>query len=137
MEAEERRGDFLARVGNNCRRRGAQYENLAAEYLEREGLKILQRNFYSYFGEVDLVARDGKYLVFVEVKYRQNSSGGHPLEAVGARKRQRICRTADYYCLRNGYDEETPCRFDVVGILGQEIIHIRDAFLYCKGSGTV
>ena len=123
----------MARTGNDCRRRGAQYENLAAEYLKQQGYQILRRNFYSYFGEIDLVARDGKYLVFVEVKYRKNDSGGHPLEAVGVQKQQRICRTADYYCLRCGYGGETHCRFDVVGIMGEEVFHIKDAFPYISG----
>lgn len=120
----------MARSGKESRRTGIEYEKLAAEYLKQKGFEILHRNFYSRFGEIDLVARDGIYLVFVEVKYRENSRGGHPLETVTVRKQQKICRTADYYCLCYGYCEDTPCRFDVVGIAGEEIIHILDAFLY-------
>lgn len=120
----------MAGSGNRSRGKGIEYEKLAAEYLKQKGFEILHRNFYSHFGEIDLVAKDGAYLVFVEVKYRENSRGGHPLEAVTVRKQQKICRTADYYCLRYGYYEDTPCRFDVVGIAGEEIIHILDAFLY-------
>ena len=119
----------MAKTGNQSRRRGMYYENLAAEYLQQKGFQILHRNFCSRVGEIDLVARQEEYLVFVEVKYRRRG-GGHPLEAVGARKQRRICRTADYYCLCYGYQENTPCRFDVVGFVGNEMIHIEDAFFY-------
>lgn len=118
----------MVNVSNNSRKRGAQYEKVAADYLEKQGLQILQRNFSSRFGEIDIVAREGRYLVFVEVKYRATDSGGHPLEAVDIRKQRRIGRTADFYLLRFGYGEATPCRFDVVGIVGDEIIHVRNAF---------
>lgn len=118
----------MANGGNSSRERGAKYEELAAEYLQKQGFQILQRNFSSRFGEIDLIAREGRYLVFVEVKYRAQNNGGHPLEAVDARKQRRIGKTADFYLLRYGYGETTPCRFDVVGILGEEVIHLRNAF---------
>lgn len=121
----------MATTGNQSRSCGMYYENLAAEYLKQKGFQILHRNFCSQVGEIDLVARQNGYLVFVEVKYRRRG-GVHPLEAVDIRKQRRICRTADYYCLRYGYQENTPCRFDVVGISGDEIIHVEDAFLYRK-----
>ncbi len=122
----------MARVNNNNRSNGAAYEKMAAKYLRQKEFQILNQNFCSRYGEIDLVARDGKYLVFVEVKYRENSKGGHPLEAVDFRKRRRICKTADYYCMCFGYRQDTPCRFDVVGILGDEIIHISNAFEYVR-----
>lgn len=110
------------------RKKGAKYEEMAAEYLEKQGFQMLQQNFNSRFGEIDLIAREGKYLVFIEVKYRATDSGGHPLEAVDRKKQRRIIKTAQFYCLRYGYGENTPCRFDVVGIIGDEIIHVRNAF---------
>lgn len=112
----------------SSRQKGTEYETQAAEYLEAQGFRILHRNFSSRFGEIDLIAQEGRYLVFVEVKYRANARGGHPLEAVDAGKRRRIFKTADFYCLRYGYGEGTPCRFDVVGIMGEEVIHVRNAF---------
>lgn len=118
----------MAVIGNSNRKRGAQYEKMAADYLQGQGFQILDHNFSSRFGEIDIVARDGNYLVFVEVKYRAADSGGHPLEAVDLRKQRRIGKTADFYLLRYGYGENMPCRFDVVGILGDEIIHVRNAF---------
>lgn len=117
-------------AGNHNREKGIRYESLAAEFLEKKGFQILHRNFCSRFGEIDLVARHGTYLVFVEVKYRKDNRGGHPLETVDVRKQRRICKTADYYCLRYGYGEDTPCRFDVVGIAGEEVIHVENAFYY-------
>lgn len=118
----------MANRGNSSRKRGARYEELAADYLQKQGFEIVQRNFCSRFGEIDLIAREGRYLVFVEVKYRARNSGGHPLEAVDVRKQHRIGKTADFYLLRYGYGESMPCRFDVVGILGDEVIHLRNAF---------
>lgn len=118
----------MAYSKNSSRRRGTQYEEVAAEYLKKQGFQILEQNFSSRFGEIDIIAREGRYLVFAEVKYRATDRGGHPLEAVDYYKRRRIGMTADFYLLRYGYGEETPCRFDVVGIAGDEIIHVRDAF---------
>lgn len=118
----------MAKAGNKNRSQGMAWEQQAAEYLEEKGYQILHRNFYSRYGEIDLIVREGKYLVFLEVKYRKDAKGGHPLEAVDIRKQRRICKTAAYYCLRYGYGEHTPCRFDVIGILEKEIIHIENAF---------
>ncbi len=107
---------------------GFAYEKMAAEYLEKKGCRILEQNFYTKVGEIDLIVRDGAYLVFVEVKYRSDQRGGHPLEAVDARKQKRIKRAAYVYLMRHGYPENTPCRFDVVGILRDEIMHVENAF---------
>lgn len=110
------------------REKGFLYEGMAAEYLKKKGYQIVARNFYTRSGELDLIARDGVYLVFVEVKYRANRWGGHPLEAVDRNKKRRIRGAAQFYLLRHGFPETTPCRFDVVGILGDEIVHIENAF---------
>ncbi|MCI8482889.1 MAG: YraN family protein [Lachnospiraceae bacterium] len=119
----------MGKTGNKNRKTGSFWEGQAAEFLQNKGYEILHRNFTSRWGEIDLVARQGDYLVFVEVKYRKDSSGGHPLEAVDGFKQRRIFQTAKYYCLRFGYGENTPCRFDVIGILGTEVIHVENAFL--------
>lgn len=112
------------------RQEGYLWEEKAAEYLKQKGYRILQRNFYSRYGEIDIVAKDREYLVFVEVKYRKNSRAGHPLEAVNDKKQKRICRTADWFCCRYGYKDGYPCRFDVIGITEEEIMHIENAFSY-------
>lgn len=109
---------------------GTAYEKQAGEYLMQQGYEIVAYNFRCRYGEIDIIARDGEYLVFVEVKYRRNTESGSPLEAVNAKKQHIISRVASYYCLTHGYGESTPCRFDVVAILGDEISLIRNAFDY-------
>ena len=109
--------------------KGVFYENMAALYLEREGLRILKRNFRCRAGEIDLIAREGRTLVFAEVKYRKDARTGSPLEAVGFAKQQKIRKTALYYLAVSGLDMSVPCRFDVIGI-GEDshVTHIRNAF---------
>ena len=116
------------RTERNHRRTGAIYEQLAAEYLEQKGYRVLERNYYTRAGEIDLIARDGRYLVFVEVKYRKNDGEGHPLEAVDSRKQGRIRRAAQAYLYVHHLPQDTPCRFDVVGILGETVLHVEDGF---------
>ena len=114
----------------NRRATGAGYELRAASYLEARGFRILERNFRSRTGEIDIIAQDGDTLVFAEVKYRSSGSFGAPEEAVDGRKQERIRRTSDYYILTHGVPEGCPVRFDVIGIMGGEIRHIKDAFPY-------
>ena len=112
----------------NKREVGSSYEEIAAAYLLKEGYEILERNFRDRQGEIDLVARDGEYFVFVEVKYRKNSDRGFPQEAVTPKKQRTIRKTAIYYLFTHGLGQETPCRFDVVAIMGEEIWLIKNAF---------
>lgn len=119
----------------NKRETGQYYENLACEYLSENGAKIVCRNFRSKKGEIDIIARDGKYLTFVEVKYRTSARFGEPEAAVDSRKQKTICRVSDFYKIRFGISEECPVRYDVVAIKVDETsaIHIRwhkNAFSY-------
>ena len=115
----------------NKRKIGADYEKKAVEYLRQQGFSILEQNYYSRCGEIDIIAKDESYLVVVEVKYRSSTSCGNPLEAVNAKKQRHICRTAFYFCVSHGYPDTTPCRFDVIAMLGEdEIVHIKDAFSF-------
>ena len=114
----------------NKRAVGTAYEKLAGEYLTGQGYEILEYNFRCRMGEIDLVAKDGEYLVFVEVKYRSNGRTGSPLEAVDSRKQRVISKVASYYCLTHGHGEGQPCRFDVVAINGEEYTLIKNAFEY-------
>ncbi len=101
-------------------------------YLKQQGYELLEYNFCCRSGEIDLIAKDGAYLVFVEVKYRRTPDGGNPLEAVDIRKQKKISRTAAYYCMTHGYGDDTPCRFDVVAVLGENICVVKNAF-ECMG----
>ncbi len=91
-------------------------ENLAAQYLQKEGYRILVRNYRKKFGEIDIIAKDGSVLVFVEVKTRKTTSMGSPFGAVTFKKQQQISRMAQEYLSSNNlFDYEA--RFDVVSIL--------------------
>jgi len=108
-------------------------EAAAARFLERRGLVILARNLRSRLGEIDLVARDGSTLVFVEVKARRGLPGDPPEAAVDARKRARLSRLALGYLAARRLGERS-CRFDVVGVSLDEaggvtgVRHVRHAF---------
>ncbi len=115
----------------NRRRIGTRYEQIAAEYLRGQGYQIICTNYRCRMGEIDLICRDGRYLVFVEVKYRANDSAGSGFMAVDARKQHRISRVAAFYLLQQHLPEETPCRFDVVSIDAGEISLLKNAFDYC------
>lgn len=111
----------------NRRAIGSKYEHIAGAYLERQGYKILEYNYHCRLGEIDLIARDGEYLVFCEVKYRKGHMTGSPAEAVDVYKQRKLWKTAEYYLLRHGlYD--VPCRFDVIGIEDCRITLIKNAF---------
>ena len=112
----------------NKRKTGSSYEDLAAACLESKGMRILDRNFRSRHGEIDLIARDGEALVFVEVKGRKDDRCGDPAEAVTFSKQRVIRDTARVYLMRKRLPEETPCRFDVVSICGEKVRHLPDAF---------
>jgi putative endonuclease len=97
-------------------RSGASGEDLACQHLRRKGYTILARNFRCRSGEIDVVARDGPTVVFVEVKERKGSSHGAGHEGVTFGKRRRVIRAARLFVASRGYAEAQPCRFDVVSI---------------------
>ena len=111
----------------NRRATGAVYERAAGTYLEQAGLEVMEYNYRCRAGEIDLIARDGEYLVFCEVKYRENDRLGAPLEAVDERKQRTIFRCAMYYLTQRRM-ADVPCRFDVIVIEGSRITHIKNAF---------
>lgn len=114
----------------NTRKKGAQKEEEVCAYLLSAGIRIAARNFRSRQGEIDIVGYDGDYLVFFEVKYRAGAGKGMAAEAVGAQKQEKICQVADYYRLLHGCPEDTPLRFDVVAVDGENLNWIKDAFPY-------
>lgn len=112
----------------NKRELGSEYETRACKYLEDKGYSIIERNFYSKHKEIDIIARDKEYLVFIEVKYRKDNIKGTPLDAVNYLKRKNIIRAARYYIHKNYYGMDVAVRFDVVSIEGDNIVLIKDAF---------
>ncbi len=90
---------------------GSEAEYIAAIYLQQKGLKLLERNYRSRYGEIDLVMLDGKALVFVEVRLRSNAGFGGAAMSITPAKQQKIIRTAEQYLQQHG---SRSCRFDVM-----------------------
>ncbi len=95
--------------------------------MEQQGFEILQLNYRCFLGEIDIIAKDGQYLVFCEVKYRENQTKGGSLAAVNKKKQRKLYQCASHYIMVNSI-KETACRFDVIGIDRNRVMHIKDAF---------
>lgn len=110
---------------------GDKGEMLAKDYLEKNGLKIVERNYYKNKGEIDIIAFDKEVIVFIEVKLRNSLKYGHPLESINKKKIDKLINTASLYLQENKLESRN-IRFDVVSILLNnglyEINHITDAF---------
>lgn len=109
---------------------GKRAEDLALAYLTTQGLSPVARNYRCRWGEIDLVMRDREALVFVEVRYRQSSDHGSPLESVDGGKQARLLHTARHYLQCHPEYATLACRLDVIGIAGERgnIDWVRNAF---------
>jgi putative endonuclease len=107
--------------------KGRSAEERAEAFLLRLGYEIVERNARSALGEIDLVAREGGDLVFVEVRSRGDDSTGGAEETVGAIKQRQLARAASAYLAERSPGFDT-CRFDVVAITGDDIALFQDAF---------
>lgn len=106
---------------------GSVAEAQAVSLLVRKGYRIVERNFRCQSGELDVVARDGEVLVFVEVRSRADGEHGHAAEAIDRRKQRQVARVAMHYIgLRDPQFQSS--RFDVVAITGGEAVLIQDAW---------
>jgi len=105
---------------------GAEAEQVAADYLLCQGLKLVTRNFRCRGGEIDLIMRDGPTLVFVEVRARARSDYGGAAESITRTKQGRIILAARHYLARNKID--APCRFDALLIQAGNLQWLRAAF---------
>lgn len=112
----------------NNRRLGSCFEQKVAAFLENNGFLILEHNYRCRSGEIDLIAKDGNYLVFVEVKYRKTAAAGSALEAVDKRKAAQVRKVAAYYLYQKHLPESTPCRFDAAAVDGERLTYVKDAF---------
>ncbi len=110
---------------------GDRGESQVARYLKRQGFRVLVRGYRTSRGEIDLIARDGEILVFVEVKSRRQ---GEPAEAVTLDEQRRLTLAALQFLAEHGLLDRTPCRFDVIAIVWPDgrrpptLEHIRNAF---------
>lgn len=97
------------------RSKGLHYEKLALAYLQKAGLKLIQKNFSSRAGEIDLIMVEKGTIVFVEVRYRQRCQYGSALESVDQRKQKKIILCAKQFLSQHQHWDK-PCRFDIVAI---------------------
>jgi putative endonuclease len=113
----------------NRKHTGDDAETQACDFLIRQGLRLLERNFHCRGGEIDLIMQHGDSLVFIEVRYRKHSRYGTPLESITTHKQARVIHSARVY-LQAKRAWNGPLRFDVVGIDGDtdRVEWITDAF---------
>ncbi len=107
---------------------GKAAERLAATWLQQQGLKLLESNYRSRFGEIDLIMQDGREIVFVEVRLRSSNTFGDAGASITPAKQQKLARTAEDYLMRHGM---APCRFDAVlleSLDARQLQWIRNAF---------
>jgi len=107
---------------------GTKYEGIAMDYLKEKGYEELGRNYYSRYGELDLICKDlskGE-IVFVEVKYRKTGEYGSGLESITRSKQRKLVKTATIY-LKEKRIKDTPYRFDIISISDDKIEHIENA----------
>lgn len=109
---------------------GIKGEEIAIKYLKNKGYIILEKNYKTYFGEIDIIAKDKNTLVFIEVKTRTNTLFGYPFESINYKKIQKLKNVALTYIKRHNL--QLPIRFDVLSIFmkgdNKQVQHIKDAF---------
>ncbi|MEK9658017.1 MAG: YraN family protein [bacterium] len=109
-------------------KKGKEGEEISAIYLKDNGYKIITKNFYSYFGEIDIIAKLNQTLIFFEVKHYKKNSLIHPLYYINKKKQKNIIQTAKFYLLKNNI-QNTCCQFDVIIIQDKKVTaHIKDSF---------
>lgn len=110
---------------------GNRAENLALRFLQKAGLKLIERNFHCRYGELDLIMQHDNYLLFVEVRYRKNEKFGGALASIDHRKQAKLRRTAEFYLIKNKLTDSA-CRFDILCLAGPlikpEFLWIENAF---------
>ncbi len=122
---------------NSRQNLGQSGEDIAAEFLSKNGYRVLTRNYRCRLGEIDIIAKEGGTLVFIEVKTRKGEAYGSPAAAVTSKKQRQISKTAQYYLAEHNLFD-APARFDVVSlVIGPDqltrIEIIADAFDLCEG----
>lgn len=106
---------------------GLLYELRAAHYVKKRGYRILEKRFRARDGEIDLIARDGETIVFIEVKARPNGRIGRGIEAVHYDKQRRIRSAAQAYLYRKKMNDAL-CRFDILEFSRAGVVYMENAF---------
>ena len=112
----------------STRERGRAGEDRAVAFLRERGLTILERNVTHAGAELDVIAREGDTIVFVEVRMRTRDDRGHPFETIDARKQARVRKGATGWLVARGLWERVFVRFDAVAVVGDQIEWLRDCF---------
>ncbi len=120
-------GARAAGTAPSSREEGLRGEDMAIKTLRRNGYRIIERNFRSRLGEIDVIAEEGECLVFVEVKKRNTLLFGDDLCAIGGAKQRHIVKTALFY-MKTHRIPERRVRFDVIGIDGEKVKLVKNAF---------
>ncbi|MBO4834524.1 MAG: YraN family protein [Lachnospiraceae bacterium] len=113
---------------NNKRALGGRQEDLACRFLEQQGILILERNYRVKIGEIDIIAKEGNEICFIEVKYRASRKYGGASYAISHQKQEKIRRVAQWYISSHHLGNNVFFRFDAVLIDGDEIQYIRNAW---------
>ncbi len=100
----------------NKRQVGEYYETLACNFLMAKGAYVLKREYRAFRGDIDIIARDGRYLCFIEVKYRKSKRFGEPEAAVTISKQKQICKISKFYLYSTYKSQDVPIRYDVIAI---------------------
>lgn len=105
-------------------------EQLALNYLKENGLELVMQNYHCRLGEIDLIMREGSYLVFIEVRSRSNMNFGGGLASITFEKKQKIIKTTSHYMVKYRIQDKFPIRFDVISIDGKsnKITWLKNAF---------
>ena len=117
-------------MGKTSKQKGNYGETAAEGYLAAKGYEILAKNYKSGHNEIDIIAKDGEYIVFIEVKYRRQTNFGRPIEAVSRRKQLNLIACAYAYLAETGLND-VACRFDVIEVFGRELLtinHVENGF---------
>lgn len=118
---------------NDSKKLGIKGEKFAVKYLKKNKYKILLRNYSCHFGEIDIIAHNDKYIVFVEVKTRNETSMMLPRTSVDYKKQERITSTAEYFLRK--YKTDLVSRFDIAEVIfdhneKMKINYLENAFIY-------
>ncbi|MDA8561553.1 YraN family protein [Gammaproteobacteria bacterium] len=105
-------------------------EKKALNYLIKNGLKFITKNYKCYFGEIDLIMQDYTTLVFIEVRLRYNKYYGNAIESIDSKKQKKLLKSATHYLQKYNLTDKIDCRFDVIGFSSNSIDWIKDAFSY-------
>ena len=112
----------------NKRNVGNDKEDLVTRFLEKNSIKVLDRNYHTDRGEIDIIGTDGQYIIFFEVKYRKAREFGNPLEAITPGKIRKIVNASKVYLYQHHYSDTTYIRYDCIGVLDSDITWIKNAF---------